>query len=371
MVSSHRNRIALLGWLIALVAPLLLIAIIPEQAAAAEKKSFRPVSKTPRVLVFDLRRVDPAEVRRAWAKLRVKPRPRAKRSRLRTRSVTRKVRRAARTNHRLRLARAKRSRIRGGKLKVVVAGQPGPAEEPPGSGSGLSLVKSDPGTNPNPAPLWGSIDAAAPSRYRHFISGGPDGGPFRRLTVRDGDDFWGERAELGKNNYEDNGANTFWLYREGDHAITSLWVRLGQDYPLNSSAWGLVMQMKQTQPSSSGGGNPVISFGARNGKWQLWNWSPDTDNRVLQEWPAEIGVWTEIVFDVYYTQQQDKGSVTLTLGNNPPQQFTTNTLKRETSGGEIPVGGSIPSHLRIGPYQSDSRGTNSVDYGPTTIRTAR
>src|SRR5690242_8205820 len=69
------------------------------------------------------------------------------------------------------------------------------------------LIASDTAANPNPDPFWGRSYCANDQRVQQFTSGGdphptltgaPQGdGAFRRLTVFDGDDAFGERCELG------------------------------------------------------------------------------------------------------------------------------------------------------------------------------
>src|SRR5687768_450044 len=77
----------------------------------------------------------------------------------------------------------------------------------PGSTIGLTLpssctvVGSDTSSDPDPLPFWGSVQAVSGSRHQQVGSGG-DGhatalgtaqgdSAFRRMTVFDGDDFWG------------------------------------------------------------------------------------------------------------------------------------------------------------------------------------
>src|SRR5438876_3093632 len=71
------------------------------------------------------------------------------------------------------------------------------------------VVASDSSGRADPKPIWGSIDCARNSRVRRIASGGdfhvtalgnrPPNTDYRQLTVRDGDNVWGERCELGRN----------------------------------------------------------------------------------------------------------------------------------------------------------------------------
>ena len=132
---------------------LLAIFVAPAIASAADKQSFRPIKKTKHVLVFDVKKVDPAEVRKAWAKIR--SRKAHNRQRPVSRKVTRKVRLAAKRNNRLRL------RTKGGgkgKLTVIVepteeasapAPSPAPSPAPDGSTDGGSDSPSTTGYTPS------------------------------------------------------------------------------------------------------------------------------------------------------------------------------------------------------------------------------
>jgi len=238
-----------------------------------------------------------------------------------------------------------------------------------------ALVAGDTAQGSDPLPFWGSIQCQKSSRYTYSTSGGdphaaagglPQGNSaYRRLTVRDGDDFYGERCELGENDWRD-GPTAF--YREGKHRLTYISYKLGDDYPLANHSWQVVMQMKQTQPSANGGGTPVISLEARNGRWNLIQSDSaghSSDTHVLWSTPAETGVWTRFAFDVLYSQDPEVGSIQVSVDLNgdddsldPGEQsptFQTYTLKYETTDSDyLDAGDSIPSHLRAGAYHNSS-----------------
>jgi len=253
---------------------------------------------------------------------------------------------------------------------VTVGGDPLAASVP-----ACAVVAKDTGQDSDPLPFWGRIDCESSSRYAYQASGGdphaaaggvPQGdSAYRRLTVLDGDDFYGERCELGENDWRD-GPTAF--YREGKHRLTYISYKLGDDYPLANHSWQVVMQMKQTQPSANGGGTPVISLEARNGRWNLIQSDSaghSSDTHVLWSTPAETGVWTRFAFDVLYSQDPEVGSIQVSVDLNgdddsldPGEQsptFQTYTLKYETTDSDyLDAGDSIPSHLRAGAYHNSS-----------------
>lgn len=287
--------------------------------------------------------------------------------RIRTRRRTKKVRlRAVASNRgkattKLRVLRKKGSR----KCKT----------SKPGASTSLSVLREDLATNPDPMPLWNSIDAEDPSRHQRFASGGPDGGPFRRMTVVDGDDHWGERAELGYNSRLNGlGApwGTFFLYQAGKRHLTRLWVRLPTGFPISTSSWQVVLQMKQTGPASNSGGTPVLALEARNGNWVLTQSdSPGPSSTTHELWstPATLGVWVPVSIDATYSPDRTRGRVQISVGKGESATFSTYTQKYEISPPQqgLTVGGPIPSHLRIGIYHKTSLPGTHVDFADVQV----
>jgi len=249
-------------------------------------------------------------------------------------------------------------------------------------------VFADNGTNPNPATVWGSIDCEKASRVRQIYQGGdtllnstgkrPVNSTFRRMTVLDGDNFWGERCELGRNGSH-SAPNV--LYHEGERRITFMSIRLPSSFPLGASTSQDVMQMKETKPQANGDGSAALSLYAFKGGGALMRSKSagfSSDVRELWSAPARKGVWTRFAFDVRYSQYADRGSIQVFVDLNhdgdaadhgeQSRRFHTYTLKREIKGGTkdgIAPGESIPSHLRAGIYHDSAircpRGGCAVD----------
>jgi hypothetical protein len=238
---------------------------------------------------------------------------------------------------------------------------------------GSAVVFSDTGVNPDPASIWGEVGCQNQSRTQVITTGGdthptitgaPQGdSSFRRLSVVDGDDFYGERCELG----QDFRSGPTVLYRQGKHRITDISVRLPPTFPLDVFTWQVVMQMKQVWPNSNSGGTPVLELDAYNGRWVLrQSLSPGqapADARVLWSVPAQANFWTRFSFDVRYSDRKKGGYLRIGVDLNGDNDFNdpselshgfhTYTLKREIPGPEhdgIRAGQAIPSHLRTGIY---------------------
>jgi hypothetical protein len=248
--------------------------------------------------------------------------------------------------------------------------------------NGCKLLKSDTSAVADPRPLWGRIDCANASRHERITPGGDPhptgaGSPqpdrsYRRLTALDGDRVFGERCELGANEYRPDFGGTFNLYGEGQHRVTFVSIRLPADFPLSTSTWQIVMQMKQTQPSDNGNGTPVLALQAQANQWGLFHsTSADESDTAVELWsaPAVKGTWTRFAFDVVYSQNTSDGRIKVYADLNgdgdavdPGEQsptLQTYTLKRESAPSTSPTdplaqGDSIPSHLRAGIYHDDT-----------------
>jgi hypothetical protein len=231
-----------------------------------------------------------------------------------------------------------------------------------------AVLASDTGRPRDPLPLWGSVECAATTRHHRPARGGDrsptgygvpqGGGAYRRLAVRDGDEFSGERCELGRNSHLSS-EHTFMLYREGEHRVTFLSLRLPKRFPLRGPRWQTVWQMKQTQPSANGGGGPMIEVQAFGRRFWLIN-----DHQVLWSTRARRQIWTRFAIDARYSQDSSKGTLKVYVDTNGDGDasdedeesplFRRSTLRTETEGGVpddgIEPGQPIPNHLRVGIY---------------------
>ena len=252
-----------------------------------------------------------------------------------------------------------------------------PAEDPDDQGTGFPKVGTalfvDGGGSASPRTVWGSLECQRPTRVRLARAEGDpttlaDGQPqdsagFRRLRVLDGDDFSGERCELGLN---DHRSSPVALYREGTRRITYLSLKLSKRFPLGRDAWQVVMQMKQSQPADSGGGTPVLALQADDGRWRLDHAGVDFEGDAWTA-PASTGNWVRFAFDVTYSTDPELGAVQVSADLNGDGdaldkrersgRIELQTLKAEgpgTSDDGLAEGDPIPSHLRVGIYHDSS-----------------
>jgi hypothetical protein len=237
---------------------------------------------------------------------------------------------------------------------------------------GCKVLNTDTSSESDPEPIWGNIECAQDSREQLIQSGGdthptstgePQGNDaFRQLTVFDGDDFYGERCELGRNENRygiGNEKGTFALYHEGDHLITFVSTRIPSSFPSQTTKWQTIMQMKQSEPSGNDTGGPMLEMQLRGGRFYLEN---HTDT--LWSAPAPTDQWVRFAFDAHYSQQADASSIQVYVdlngdgdANDEGEQskvITVPLLQEEIDAGwpgdGIAPGQSIPSHLRVGVY---------------------
>lgn len=237
---------------------------------------------------------------------------------------------------------------------------------PAGGLAGTREVAIDTAAEPGPLAFWGRIECASGARYSYVDHGGdahltaagdPQGNTaYRRLTVLDGDDYYGERCELGENDSE--GPTAF--YREGDHLHTYFSERLSPNFPLGTSHWQTVMQMKQAQPSHDANTGPAIEMQVREHRWfvvRSWH--------TVYSFPARSRFWTRFSWNVHYSKDPSKGWLRVSADLNGDGDFKDPgerspvihgaTLATEIAGpfnGEdgIRSGAAIRSHLRLGVY---------------------
>jgi hypothetical protein len=234
-----------------------------------------------------------------------------------------------------------------------------------------SALRQDPMTDPDPANLWGSTvgDLADPSRQVLKSSGGPDGGPYRQLTVKDGDSmgFSGERAELGNNNRSaglaspSNHSGTFWLGQSGKSEVIRYSLRLPSTFPSSGSAFQNVTQLKHTCPCSDASSDqPELTLQVRSNQFRLYGNLGTA--QLLWSTPVIKGSWVPIEWQVTWSKSSSIGKVQLKVGSAQSPVFTRQTLAYLKSSGT-----PMPSHLRVGCYHDASYPGTSIDIGPVTV----
>jgi hypothetical protein len=242
-----------------------------------------------------------------------------------------------------------------------------------------AVVRSDPGIDPNPENLWGDIQCQVDSRYEHHATGGPDGGPWRQLTVLDGDDFFGERCELGRNTrrYGRSSATdhrgTFNLFRNGTRRIIDWYFKLMPGFPVTKQN-STIFQLKHTCPCDSITPNPEVQLMPKLPKLYLRVRSNDTNTSRFDRWSTRVqtGVWYHATFDITFHTTEAVGRVQLTIDDvdgvadaRSSPTLSLSTINRDD-------GRPSPDHLRMGHYRNTTiDGTSSVGLADVRVRRHR
>jgi Polysaccharide lyase len=257
---------------------------------------------------------------------------------------------------------------------LALCGDRAAPEAPPELPKPGAVLFLDDGGPPGAKVVWGTVDCASKARVRTAAGGGDpalrgDGTAqsspgFRRLRVLDGDDYFGERCELGENWRP---TTPMPQYTDGARELTYFSLKLAKNFPIERPTWQSVMQMKQSQPFDAFDDRPALTLQVYDGRWRLrTGLRPVSDSQVWSV-PAATGRWVRFAFDVTYSADPDVGSVRVAVDLNGDGDFRDRrevsgllrmaTLKREgpgTSEDGLEDGDAIPSHLRLGVYHDSA-----------------
>ena len=174
----------------------------------------------------------------------------------------------------------------------------------------------------------------------------------------DGDDYFGERCELGRNS-ERNGENapgqtsgTFALYRQGEHKITLFSQRYAAGFDAKASSWQQIAQMKQAEPYANavpiGVALELQIYGGRLRLSTFWTkrWSTPA--------PAN-NIWVRYALDVVYSSDPGLGRVKLYVDLNGDGDALDSGEQSPIMANprhEPAIGATIPSVLMLGIYHN-------------------
>jgi Polysaccharide lyase len=186
-----------------------------------------------------------------------------------------------------------------------------------------------------------------------------------RLEVRDGDDFFGERCELGQANPRRPG---FPLFAEGDERWISWQVYLPTNFPRSASAFQAIAQWKQM----GGLGTPALSMAVKGGQFQVDSSDSNVDGnaamiaRSVGAAPADR--WVQFTLHIKFSPDPNVGFVELfgDLDGNGQRLLLPLvhiwTMKRDDNGN------TVNSHARIGIYRDPIiQGTSDIYYDGYTV----
>jgi hypothetical protein len=188
------------------------------------------------------------------------------------------------------------------------------------------------------------------------------------FIVHDGDNCYGERAELGEALPSRTNFSESRLFNEGDDRWISFPVNLGSDYPVNTPNWNLIAQWKHLVVPHVVGVSPEVALEVHNGHYYLSN----NGNPVWMGPIATTGRWAKFTFHIKWSSRPSVGFVQIfgdPDGSGVRQLLAPkymNTLSHTTDG--TPVSG----HARIGIYRNATiSGTAHLYYDGYTVATSQ
>jgi hypothetical protein len=215
---------------------------------------------------------------------------------------------------------------------------------------------------------WASYSCADPSRVQQVDSPVAQGKHAWQLEVRDGDNSWGERCEIGMGNPSKSG---FPLFNEGDERWISFQVYLPDDYPINTPDWNVMFQIHQ----QGDGGCPPVALHVENGQYKLFNSARNTYVlQTTQMWsaPAQLDHWAKFTIHIMNSTDDSKGFVEMfgdldgTGVKRLMDKTYTHTMTKDANGQPM------VNHARVGIYRNPAiPGTAHILFDGFSIATDR
>jgi hypothetical protein len=215
---------------------------------------------------------------------------------------------------------------------------------------------------------WASYSCADASRVQQVESPAAQGKRAYQLEVRDGDNSWGERCEIGMGNPWKSG---FPLFNEGDERWISFQVYLPDDYPIDTKDWNVMFQIHQT----GDGGCPPLALHVERGQFKLFNTTRNT--YVLQTYemwsaPAVRNHWAKFTLHMMNSTDDSKGFIEILgdLDGTGYKQLMPKTYTHTAT--KYADGSMMTNHARVGIYRNPAiPGTAHILFDGFTIATDR
>ena len=214
---------------------------------------------------------------------------------------------------------------------------------------------------------WANYSCQSASRVQQVDSPVAQGRRSYQLEVKDGDNSWGERCEIGMGNPSRSG---FPLFHTGDERWISFQVYLPDDYPIDTNMWNVFFQIHQ----EGDGGCPPLALHVENGQWEMFNSARNTyvlDTRRLWSAPAHRNRWTKFTLHLNNSPDPKAGFVELfgDLDGQGVKQLLERTYTHTMTKNS---GGAMTNHARVGIYRNPGiRGTTHILFDGFTIATNR
>jgi len=199
-----------------------------------------------------------------------------------------------------------------------------------------------------------------------------------RFEMRDGDDSYGARAELGQampalGRYHDR-----W-FRAGEER----WIAMQYYVPPTWGSMSLWQTIFQIKPVSPGGGGPNIGIAADNDRLRFYGsnntWGSTAGDLNYGSgplddgaWPLTKGRWIKLTFHVVFSADPDVGRLEVLGDLADGQGMKTLVPPRSTATMKYLDGGMDPAQLRVGIYRNRAiTATQSLYVDGVTVATTR
>src|SRR4051812_37056436 len=116
---------------------------------------------------------------------------------------------------------------------------------------------------------WASTSCASDNRVKQVSSPSAQGRRAYDVSLKDGDNSFGERCEIGMGNYWRPG---FPLFHEGDERWISFQVYIPDEYPIDTKDWNVFFQIHQ----EGDGGCPPLALHIERGQYKLFKTTRNT-----------------------------------------------------------------------------------------------
>jgi Polysaccharide lyase len=198
---------------------------------------------------------------------------------------------------------------------------------------------------------WANHSCQSGDRVHEVNSPVAQGRRSYRIDVKDGDDSYGERCELGQANPTRAG---FPLFHEGDERWIGYQMYLPADMDTNPGRdphnWTVIMQFKQLGSL----GTPAVSMDFQENRFILMNSDTNHESSGCNWWwehPVVKGRWIKFLYHIKFSPDKSVGWLELYAdldGNGLKQELGRTpmwTMKVDNNGH------TVDSHARIGLYR--------------------
>jgi hypothetical protein len=215
---------------------------------------------------------------------------------------------------------------------------------------------------------WASTSCAADSRVQQVSSPAAQGRRAYDVHVKDGDNSWGERCEIGMGNFWRPG---FPLFDEGDERWISFQVYLPDGYPIDTKDWNVFFQIHQ----EGDGGCPPLALHVERGEFKLFNTVRNTyvlQTKEIWSAPATANHWAKFTLHMNNSTSDNKGFIEIfgDLDGTGMKRLMDKTYTHTMT--KYGNGKPMINHARVGIYRNPAiRGNTHILFDGFTIATDR